>query len=300
MADGASQPLSEFRLFPALPTEIQWVIWRLTIPNSMVRTKYMHFPVIEIPQPPAGHDHACFHLSTHDIVEVESLTFIDECRVLGPDAYKPIGEAVRGYRAKRPVVSYDSEVTRVKFLFDMASRRPSIIVCHAPIGSDPPQYTPQNSLAIRSSSLEEWVFGSSITAGHVPPVLRRFSTGDPEEWRTYSGGTLIGGDQFNRTYSLAGLCSRPAEILTAWIWLLHTLADESDSPYMHNTSLGTVLRTFIAVMDGHPCPTCRCPIIPRIRERYPELPLETIGIVYWIYYLINQPYVTWEYSHAPG
>ncbi|KAI1653324.1 hypothetical protein F4813DRAFT_258718 [Daldinia decipiens] len=336
MASQASNPetLENFDLFIFLPTEIQWMIWELTLPGTMLRVGGARFPVIEIPQPPEEHLYGntpdlqdvpiyspsivalkvcyqsrmvalenlvplyrsltshnriiCSYISMHDIVDVGILTFLEEWRAMKDETYGPVGRLARRGRTlgSRGWSADAFETKQAKFLYDMASHRLSAVIwLKATTNVDAEEYTLQDTFVIRSSSLEEWVFGSRITIGRVPRVLRSFEL-DPARWTAYNCATLIGGTRYNRQYNIAGLCSRPEEILGSWVWLLHRLAYPPHSPLMlqllpprRNV---TILKIFVIIMDGGNCPSCRRPILSRIRECYPELPFDQVDLLFRI------------------
>lgn len=336
MANEICKPetLKEFPLFKLLPTEIQWMIWKFTLPITMIRVGETRCPVIEIPQPPEGHpcgstpdledvpiyppgivalkvcrqsrmialqnlvplsrpftspSHIiCSYISIHDIIDVSILTLLEEHRVLKDDTHGPIGRLARIERSigMRAWLADAFQINREKFLYDMGSRRLCMVIrTRATPNVYPHDPALQDGFAIRSSSLEEWVFGSRITIGHVPRFLRHSFEHGPVAWKKYNCTTLIGGTRYNRRYDIAGLCSRPDEILYSWVWLMHQLAyaPHLSLPLLNaSPDLVPVLQVFVNIMDGNRCPSCKRAILSRIKQCYPELPLDRVDLIFRI------------------
>ncbi|KAF3058228.1 hypothetical protein GL218_05882 [Daldinia childiae] len=231
----------------------------------------------------------CSYISTHDIIDVGFLTSLEEYRVMKDDTYGPVGNLARIKRAvgMRGWVTDVLEISQEKFLYDMASRHLSVVICpKATTDVHPQKPLLRQVFAIRSSSLEEWIFGSRITIGDVPQAIRNFSKRDPLEWENYNSATLIGGSRYNSRYKLAGLCSSPEEILIAWVWFLHKLAYAPHRLHLSRShdsgppGFMSIVRIFVAIMDGGQCPSCKRAILQRIKESYPQLPFDKVDILF--------------------
>ncbi|KAI0842578.1 hypothetical protein F5Y06DRAFT_130376 [Hypoxylon sp. FL0890] len=158
-----------------------------------------------------------------------------------------------------------------KLLYDIGSGRLCIIL----------SATPQiDGSIVRSSFVEEWLFGSRITIGQVPEYLRGIHEQGPE------AGTLRLRPSV-KTPSLR--YSDPVEVLNAYVWLLHRISlAEYYGLILRNctrrcTPYGT-LRVFISIMDGGYCPVCKDPILGNIKALYPNLSLERLDILYTVPY----------------
>ncbi|KAI0892124.1 hypothetical protein F4806DRAFT_245375 [Annulohypoxylon nitens] len=137
--------------------------------------------------------------------------------------------------------------------------------------------------AIRASLAEEFLFGEKITIGHVPRVLRHFNQRPSTDFMEFMGFYDAG----TPALGLAPyLCLDPLFILRGYIYLLHKLAGGTnhfsdlsllDSGYV--TPHG-ILNVFVALMDGLNCPVCQAPILNRIRERFPQLSLQLVDIIF--------------------
>ncbi|KAI1443289.1 hypothetical protein F5Y02DRAFT_223910 [Annulohypoxylon stygium] len=136
---------------------------------------------------------------------------------------------------------------------------------------------------ILASTVEEWLFGEKITIGHVPRILRLFNQRPPDDFtefmKFHDSGNL---PPVTRPW----LYFDPLLVLVSYIWLLHKLADGVN--HFSDFSLGDsgyatfhgILNIFVALMDGHNCPVCQAPILNRIKERFPQLSLELINIIF--------------------
>ncbi|KAI1465914.1 uncharacterized protein F4812DRAFT_88386 [Daldinia caldariorum] len=336
------QPRGGFPLFNALPTELQWDIWELTLPPTAVRLSRKGSPtLIELPQPPSGHHHdnipdiedtpkpsqdivalrvcqqsrmiALRHLiksplskrpsdvsrmprsciSTYDIVDIEILNRLGEDVIRRKDPQGLMDRLMRQQISWETVTKVTSIIPFIqpkRLLFDMFSRRISATICldHRsvqPCLSNNPDLK-KETCAIRSSAIEEWVFGSSIGFGRVPACLRYFFEHHLEGWKAYNDRTTIGGPQFNQKFNHQGLCSRPSEILWAWVWLMHGLGPGSCLPSplsgMCAPDAVSILRMFVTIMSGDPCPSCQNNIVKSVAKRYPGVPLERFDLLFVI------------------
>ncbi|KAI2470942.1 hypothetical protein F4781DRAFT_429932 [Annulohypoxylon bovei var. microspora] len=143
---------------------------------------------------------------------------------------------------------------------------------------------PSNGV-VRASSAEEWLFGSKITIGHVPNILRHFSEQPPVVWNNfmgfYDGEISIPYDDFSGY-------SDPIFILMSYIWLLHEMAagpNHFTNMDLENNRLANpfgVLSIFVALMDRANCPICQVPILERIERRFPQLSLELVNIMFLV------------------
>ncbi|KAI1416240.1 hypothetical protein F5Y13DRAFT_129247 [Hypoxylon sp. FL1857] len=181
-------------------------------------------------------------------------------------------------------------VEKERLLYDLGLGRFCVILSLPLLGYEW-QTAPQgfslrdiDSVVVRSSSVEEWIFGSRITIGRVPVRLRRLLKEKPEALYQFirdRNGIKPRHDTAFPKYP------DPVDIMKGYIWILHKIAlnyGPASPIFACTRCLDPVdtLRIFVAIMDGSPCPECHSPLIPRIKTRYPGLSLERLDIIFAI------------------
>ncbi|KAI0881829.1 uncharacterized protein GGS22DRAFT_192023 [Annulohypoxylon maeteangense] len=165
----------------------------------------------------------------------------------------------------------------LKLLYDIGSHRFCVWV-----EVDFLPIRPYNAV-IRASSIEEWFFGSRITIGQVPKILRYFNKEPPKVWNNFMEFYAGEIPPFNVQ---PHLYTDPLFILKIYIWLLHEVADCQDHFYDFSLQLAGygsphgILSIFVALMDGHACPICHVRVLERVKELLPELPLELVDVLF--------------------
>ncbi|KAI1098922.1 hypothetical protein F4804DRAFT_337753 [Jackrogersella minutella] len=192
---------------------------------------------------------------------------------------KALGKVPRG-------VLNHFQIEGTRLLYDMGSGRISVIIdtqilatigWHGRTGRCKPQ---NDRIAVRASSIEEWLFGSRITIGHVPDVLRHFCREPPRVFNSYLSMWFR---QCPGRPSTLPIYSNPVQLLLTYVWLLHRIAlgprrnDFTWKEWVDNPLL--VLEAFVALMDRLPCPLCGIDIIPTIEKRFPKLNVETLDVL---------------------
>ncbi|KAI1142533.1 hypothetical protein F5Y05DRAFT_409683 [Hypoxylon sp. FL0543] len=244
-----------------------------------------------VPVPVQGNPNLGYHfVGIDDIVDINSPALpVDDLLKTRKrhtedqvDKLKRLVASMRLPKNNRDVFTVQGE----KLLYDIGSSRLCMV-----IRQDPrrdfwwPAWLPRPQMpyvALRFSSDEEWLFGSRITIGHVPEYLRRNLGEDPEKWTKFVPHAIK--DKPHPGGELWCWNSSPLGILGAHIWMLHKIAYcDTDNPSINTRccfQYGDVIRAFIDIMDGRSCPGCHCALITRIKTRYPDLPLEDLGIFF--------------------